>query len=106
MKTNTHGFYGFLLSLLQLFIHAGWLLFVAWLAETEQAEQLDARSWQMWVIVSLIVAGSLCTAVSLFLCLYGAIHGRPKIPALIGLCLSFFVGATTTFVLLLNLLRG
>ncbi|GAB5441534.1 MAG: hypothetical protein Fues2KO_18830 [Fuerstiella sp.] len=106
LKQNPFGYYGFLCSLVQLAVHAGWLTFVSVLAGSAEAADLDGSSWQMWVIVGLIIIGGLLTAVGLFLSLYGAIHGRPKTAAVVGLCLSFFVGSTVTFVLLLNLLSG
>ncbi len=103
---NRPGLIGFGLSLLQFLFHASWLGFVAWLTSTGRAEQLAADSWQMWVIALLIVAGTATTAVALFLCLYGTLRGSPRLLAGIGLCLSFFVGAVTTFTLLLNTLGG
>lgn len=106
MSANRSGLIGFGLSLLQLAVHGAWILFAAWLSHSGKAEQLQSGDWQLWVISGLIISGAVLTAVSLFLCLYGAIHGRPRVLALIGLCISFFVGALTTFVLILNALAG
>ncbi len=103
---NRAGLIGFGLSLLQLCIHASWIGFATWLANTGQAQQLDGDSWQMWAIMSLLILGTLVTAVSLFLCLYGTLRGYPKLLAGIGLCISFFVGTVTMFVLVLNMSAG
>ena len=103
---NRPGLIGFGLSLLQLLIHGLWLGFAAWLASTGKAEELAQNSWQMWAISLLLILGTIITAVSLFLCLYGTLHGKPKLLAGIGLCLSFFVGAVTIFTLLLNMMSG
>lgn len=104
MKQNRHGLVGFGLSLLQVLVHGTWLGFVTYLAGSGQAEKLGSSDWQMWVISILMIIGAVLTMISLFLCLYGSIHGRPKILALIGLCISFFIGASTTFILILNML--
>ncbi|MEQ9407706.1 MAG: hypothetical protein RIK87_08250 [Fuerstiella sp.] len=106
LSKNRFGMIGFGLSLLQLVVHAAWIIFATLLAGSGQAEQLQSDDWQMWVMAILIILGAVLTAISLFLCLYGAIHGRPRVLALIGLCLSFFVGALTTFVLILNALSA
>ena len=106
MKQNRYGFVGFCLSVLQIVAHGCWMAFATHLASTGQAEGLTSDDWQMWVIAILIIIGAILTAVSLFLCLYGAIHGKPKILAIIGLCISFFVGVLTTFTLIVNAAQG
>jgi len=103
---NRAGLIGFGLSLLQLCIHASWIGFATWLDSTGQSQQLDGNSWQMWVVASLLILGTLVTAVSLFLCLYGTLRGYPKLLAGMGLCISFFVGTVTMFVLVLNMSSG
>jgi ABC-type Fe3+-siderophore transport system permease subunit len=102
VRQNRFGYVGFLLSMLQLVAHAGWFGFVCWLSSSGQATELQPGAWQLWVVMSLIVLGAVLTMVSLFLCLYGAIHGKPKALALVGLSVSFFVGAFTTFALLIQ----
>lgn len=104
LAQNRFGLIGFCLSILQVVVHGSWLGFITFLAADGTAENLTSDDWQMWLISALIILGALLTAVSLFLCLYGAIHGKPRILAIIGLCLSFFVGALTTFTLILNAL--
>ena len=64
--------------------------------------KLQPGAWQMWLITGLIVLGAVLTMISLFLCLYGSIHGHPKALAYIGLCISFFMGAFTTFALIIQ----
>ena len=99
---NRFGMIGFGLSLLQLAVHASWLIFAMQLQSSGQAKDLTSDSWQMWVISVLVIIGAVLTAISLFLCLYGMIHGKPKVLAIIGFCISFFVGAVTTFTLILS----
>jgi len=106
VRQNRPGFVGFGLSLLQLVVHGCWIGFASWLSRTDQAQQLDSGSWQLWVITVLILLGGVLTMVSLFLCLYGAIRGNPKALAIVGLCVSFFVGTFTTFALLMNAMGG
>lgn len=102
LAQNRFGMIGFGLCLLQILVHGSWLGFAAALAESGEAKDLTSDDWQMWVIAALIILGAILTAVSLFLCLYGAIHGKPKVLAIIGLCVSFFIGALTTFTLILG----
>ena len=106
VKQNGPGLIGFGLSVLQLVIHGCWLAFVVWLTANGQAERLESGAWQLWVITIMIILGAVVTMISLFLCLYGAIHGSPKSLAVLGLCISFFVGALTTFALLINASAG
>lgn len=102
VKQNRFGFVGFVLSMLQLAVHACWIAFVSWLSATGQAVHLQPGAWQLWLVMVFIALGALLTAISLFLCLYGSIHGHPKALAYVGLCVSFFVGAFTTFALLIQ----
>ncbi|MEZ6063144.1 MAG: hypothetical protein R3C19_22595 [Planctomycetaceae bacterium] len=106
MWQNRAGSVGFLLSILQLAIYAGMFGLMSHLVSSGRAEELNEHSAESWTVVVLLLAGMLTTAVALFLSLYGAIRGVPKTPAIIGLCLSFFVGATVTFVLLIGALSG
>ena len=78
MKQNPHGLVGFGLSVLQVLIHGSWMAFATHLASTGQAEDLGGDDWQMWVISVLMIVGAVLTMISLFLCLYGSIHGKPK----------------------------
>lgn len=102
LAQNRVGMVGFCLSLLQVVAHASWLGFATILAGSAVADRLTSDDWQMWLIAGLIILGTILTAASLFTCLYGAIHGKPRILAMIGLCLSFFFGVLTTFILVLN----
>lgn len=102
LSKNRFGLIGCGLSLLQLVVHTSWLLFIMALTSSGQADQLDPNAWQLWLVTVLMIVGGLLTMVSLFVCLYGAVHGKPKVLAIIGMMLSFFVGTMTTFVLLIN----
>lgn len=102
ISKNRFGLIGFGLSLLQLVFHASWILYAASLASSGQAEKLPAGAWQLWLITGLMIVGALLTMISLFLSLYGVIHGKPRVLAIIGLMLSFFIGTTTTFILLMS----
>lgn len=102
ITANRFGTIGFVFSLVQLLLHGTWMGIVQWLSVDGQAESLPAGAWQLYVISGLMIVGLMTTAVALFLSLYGTIHGKPKVLAIIGLCLSFFVGATTTLILALN----
>lgn len=102
ITANRCGTIGFVLSLGQLVLHGIWMGMVASLSASGQADQLPPGAWQLYAISGLMIVGMITTAVALFLSLYGTIHGRPKVLAIIGLCLSFFVGATTTLIVLLN----
>ena len=101
LTANRFGTIGCGLSLLAVVFHGIWMGMIAALSASGQAE-LPEGAWQLYVISGLVIVGMLTTAVALFLSLYGAIHGRPKVLAYIGLCVSFFVGMFTTLVLLLQ----
>ncbi len=103
---NRAGTIGFLLSLLQLVLYGAMFAMMAVLVQSGKAKDLDEGSAESWVVVGLLFGGLLTTAVALFLSLYGAIRGTPKTLAIVGLCLSFFVGATVTFVLLIGALNA
>lgn len=102
VRKNRFGYVGFLLSMLQLVAHGAWFAFVVWLSETKQAMGLQPGAWQFWVVTVLMLTGSILTMLSLFLCLWGVIHGKPKALAIVGLCVSFFMGAFTTFALVIQ----
>lgn len=101
LTANRFGTIGCGLSLLAVLLHGIWMAMIAALSASGQAE-LPEGAWQLYAISGLVIVGMLATAVGLFLSLYGAIHGRPKVLAYIGLCVSFFVGMFTTLVLLLQ----
>ena len=102
LSKNRLGVVGFGLSMLQLVMHAAWLIFAAWLSSTGRAKILQPNDWEMWLIAGLGITGAMLTMISLFMCLYAALQGNPKTLALIGLSLSFFIGMLTTFVLVLQ----
>lgn len=102
VRRNRFGYVGFLLSMLQLVFHAAWFGFVCWLSASGQATELQSGAWELWLVMGLMTLGTVLTMVSLFVCLYGALYGTPKALALIGFFVSFFVGAFTTFALLIQ----
>jgi len=104
LKQNPIGLKGFLLSVLQLLVHGSWVAFATWLTSTGEAKQLPLGSWQYWCMTILMLTGAVLTMISLFMCLYGAIHGRPRTLAIIGFSISFFIGALTTSMLALSYL--
>lgn len=104
LTANRFGYRGFQLSLAQLVVHGIWIAFVSWLTASGQAAGLEADSWQLWLVTLLILAGASLTMISLFVCLRGILAGPPRVLALLGFSLSFFLGAFTTFALLLNAL--
>lgn len=102
LSRNQTGVVGFGLSVLQLLVHGTWLTFAGWLSHTGRAETLQSNDWEMWLIAGLVMTGALLTMISLFVCLYASLRGTPKVLALIGLAVSFFIGTLTTFILLLQ----
>ena len=101
LAANRPGFIGFWLSMLQLVSHGCWI----WLASNGPVGKDGKPEWESWrttTVEALVITGAVLTAVSLALCMYGAIHRRPKVLALIGLAVSFFVGVLTAFILVLS----
>ncbi len=105
-RRNRTGFAGLVLSLLQLSMHALWIGVTETLAARGDLKDLSADQWQAWLIVIMLMASAVATMLAIFLSLHGAIHGRPKTPAVAGLILSFFCGSLITFVLLLSALAS
>jgi hypothetical protein len=106
LMTNKPGAVGFLLSLLQLAGHATWIALVWYLSVTGKAEKLDSSSPLSWLVVGILGLSLLLTAVSLFVCLYYGLRRTPRLLAIIGFCLSFFVGVMATAVVFMQGLRA
>lgn len=106
LMTNKPGAIGFLLSLLQLTGHATWIALVWYLSVTGKAEKLDASSPLSWLVVGILGLSLLLTAVSLFVCLYYGLRRTPRLLAIIGFCLSFFVGVMASAVVFMQGLRA
>jgi len=104
VRRNRIGYIGFILSMLQLLVHGSWMLFAAYLSSVGVANDLDPNSWQMWLIVMLMLTGAVLTVVSLYQCSRGAIYGNPKTLAIVGAAVSFFIGMLTSSVVLLNIM--
>jgi hypothetical protein len=106
LMTNKPGAVGFLLSLLQLAGHATWIGLVWYLSVTGKAEKLDASSPLSWLVVGILGLSLLLTAVALFVCLYYGLRRTPRLLAIIGFCLSFFVGVMASGVVFMQGLRA
>ena len=106
LMANKPGAVGFLLSLLQLAGHAIWISLVWYLSATGKAEKLDSSSFLSWLVVGILGLSLLLTAVSLFVCLYFGLRRSPRLLAMIGFCLSFFVGVMASAVVFMQGLRA
>jgi len=102
VQGNRPGFIGFLLSLLQLAGHAGWMFLVWRSIRSGTADKLTASDGTAWGIVLLLGGSLLLTFISMFVCLYFGLRKVPRVLPLIGLCLSFFTGVLATFMILLG----
>ena len=105
LMSNRPGFVGFLLSVLQLLGHTSWVMLVWYLSTTGKATKLDADSAISWVIVGILGISLVLTFVSLFVCLYFGLRREPRVLAITGLCLSFFVGVLASAVVFMSGLR-
>ncbi|MFM7059325.1 MAG: hypothetical protein ACKO2P_20615 [Planctomycetota bacterium] len=106
LRQNPAGLWGLGLSLLQLAGHVTWLMLVANLAGTAEAEQLNASSPLAWVIVGLLGGSLLLTGISLFVCLFFGLRKTPRAPALAGAAMAFFVGVLVSAAVFLQGLRS
>ena len=106
LMTNKPGAVGFLRSLLQLAGHTTWIGLVWYLSVTGKAEKLDASSPLSWLVVGILGLSLLLTAVALFVCLYYGLRRTPRLLAIIGFCLSFFVGVMASGVVFMQGLRA
>ena len=106
LMSNQPGFAGFLLSLLQLFGHATWIMLIWYFASTGQAKTLNADSFESWLIVAILGVSLLLTAVALFVCLFYGLRREPRSLALIGFLLSFFVGVLATACVFMQAIRA
>ncbi|MFM7869617.1 MAG: hypothetical protein ACKPHU_35810, partial [Planctomycetaceae bacterium] len=97
---------GFVLSVVQLCGHVAWLALVWWLESTGRAKSLDGGSLLAWVIALLLCGSLLLTGVSLFVNLFYGLRREPRVLALLGLAISFFVGVLATAVVFLQGLRA
>lgn len=102
LKENKSGLVGFVISLLQIVVHGAWVWLISYLAATGKAETLTGDEWQSWTIVILVGTGSLLTCSGLVLCLHGTIKGHPKILAILGLALSFFIAVFLSLVVFMS----
>jgi hypothetical protein len=106
LMANKPGAVGFLLSLLQLLGHATWIALVWYLSVSGKAEKLDSNSPLSWVVVGILGLSLLLTAVALFVCLYYGLRRTPRLLAVVGFCLSFFVGVMASAVVFMQGLRA
>jgi len=106
LRRNRPALVGFVLSVVQLFGHVAWLALVWWLESTGGAKSLDGGSLLAWVIALLLCGSLLLTGVSLFVNLFYGLRREPRVLALLGLAISFFVGVLATAVVFLQGLRA
>lgn len=106
LMANKPGLFGFLLSLLQLAGHTTWIALAWYLSVTGKAEKLDSSSFLSWLVVGILGLSLLLTAVSLFVCLYYGLRRSPRLLAIIGFCLSFFVGVLASAVVFMQGVRA
>ena len=99
---NRPGLIGFLLSLLQLCGHVGWIAMIRSLSASGEAAKLTESDWRAWLIIGLLGCSMLLTLVSMFVCLYYGLRRAPRVLPLCGLCLSFFTGVFATFAVLIG----
>ena len=106
LTQNRPGLIGFSLSICQLLGHSSWILLTWYLQTTGKAKHLTSASWQSWMIVGIFGVSLLLTVVSLFICLFFGLRRSPRILAIIGFGLSFFVGVLATAVVFMSALRS
>ncbi len=95
-----------MLSLLQLLGHCSWILMTWYLQATGKATNLTQDSWLSWIITGILGFSLLLTAVSLFVCLFYGLRRSPRALAVIGFCLSFFVGAMASAIVFMQTIRS
>ena len=105
-RRNRVGAAGLVLSVVQFLMHAAWIGITETAARSGHLKDASISDGFAWAVVLLMISSFAASLVALFLSLYGAIHGRPRTPALIGLALSFFCGTLVTFLLVLTALAG
>lgn len=106
LLSNRPGVVGFLLSVLQLLGHTAWILLVWYLSAAGKAAHLDADSPMSWMIVGLLGVSLTLTFVSLFVCLFYGLRRSPRVLAVVGFVLSFFVGVLASAVVFMQGLRS
>jgi hypothetical protein len=106
LMSNRPGFFGFLLSLLQLIGHAAWIMLIWYFGTTGKAKSLTSDSFESWLIVGILGVSLLLTAVALFVCLFYGLRREPRSLAVIGFFLSFFVGVLATACVFMQAVRA
>lgn len=104
--SNRPGFWGFLLSLLQLFGHTTWISLIWYFSATGRAKTLTPDSFESWLIVGILGISLLLTAIALFVCLFYGLRRQPRSLAIIGFFLSFFVGVLATACVFMQAIRS
>lgn len=104
--SNRSALVGFGLSLCQIPIHLSWILLISYLTQTGQAKTLSVDSFMSWLIVSLLGTGLIFTVVSLFVCLVYGLRQPPRVLAVVGLMISFFVGSLATALVFMSAIRN
>jgi hypothetical protein len=106
LLSNRPGFVGFLLSVLQLLGHTAWIMLVWYLSAAGKVARLDSDSPMSWLIVGLLGISLTLTFVSLFVCLFFGLRRSPRVLAVAGFVLSFFVGVLASAVVFMQGLRA
>lgn len=106
LLANRPALVGFLLSVLQLLGHMTWILLVWYLSVMGKATKLNSDSLLSWVIVGILGISLILTFVSLFICLFYGLRREPRVLAVAGFALSFFVGILASAVVFMTGLRA
>ncbi|MCH2212472.1 MAG: hypothetical protein MK110_14295 [Fuerstiella sp.] len=105
-RSNQPGFFGLVLSFIQLLMHGLWLGITESAVGRRVFSDVASSPGQRWLIVGLLIISCVATLSALFFSIYGSVSAEPKTPAIVGLILSFFTGAFLTFVFLLTALAA
>jgi hypothetical protein len=103
---NQPALIGFLLSMLQVVVHATWIGLIWYLTQSGQAAVLNDHSWQSWLMVGLLGLGLILTGASMFVCLYFGLRRSPRTLAVIGFFVSFFFGTLATALVFMTAIRA
>ncbi len=106
LLANRPALVGFLLSVLQLLGHITWIVLVWYLSVTGKATQLNSDSLLSWMIVGILGISLILTFVSLFICLFYGLRRTPRVLAVAGFAMSFFVGILASAVVFMTGLRA
>jgi hypothetical protein len=81
-------------------------MLVWYLSAAGKVARLDSDSPMSWLIVGLLGISLTLTFVSLFVCLFFGLRRSPRVLAVAGFVLSFFVGVLASAVVFMQGLRA